>query len=414
MNSCSNTAGKATKNKEPICDTALQGFKYFKVLWPLLKELHSVRDHPQRLLHYDQYISLILFYFFNPVIESLRAIREVSQLEKVRRVLGIHSTSLGSLSEAGNVFDYKLLTPILKGLAEKAIPLETDFRLKGLEKVLTAFDGTLLPALPKMLWALWLDEKHKAAKLHLEFNIVKGAPTKAYITDAKANEKTIFRKALSKGKLYVVDAGYADYHLLQDIKDAESSFVVRLRENAVWDTLYERELTLEDRKAGVKRDLVVRLGCDSKKHELSDPVRLVEIHHFDPINRPRPLRVSSKKTFRTKDSEYDLLLATDLLDLSADLIAMIYRYRWQIELFFRWFKCVLKCKHLLSLSENGVAIQVYCALIASLLISLWSGRKPTKRIFEMICLHMQGWASDEELEKYLKTFKKAENQKNNS
>jgi IS4 transposase len=93
------------------------------------------------------------------------------------------------------------------------------------------------------------------------------------------------------------------------------------------------------------------------------------------------------------------------MDLPAELIGRIYRYRWQIELFFRWFKCILGCQHLLSLSQNGIKIQVYCALIASLLIRLWTGRKPTKRTFEMICLYFQGWATMDELMKHIEGLK---------
>jgi len=103
-----------------------------------------------------------------------------------------------------------------------------------------------------------------------------------------------------------------------------------------------------------------------------------------------------------------LLIVTDLMDLPAELIALMYRYRWQIELFFRWFKCVLGCKHLLAHSENGITIQVYCALIASLLIRLWTGRKPTKRTFEMICLYFQGWATLEELIEHIEKLKSKE------
>jgi hypothetical protein len=72
-------------------------------------------------------------------------------------------------------------------------------------------------------------------------------------------------------------------------------------------------------------------------------------------------------------------------------------YEWLIELFFRWFKCILGCQHLLSTCHNGVAIQVYLALIASLLIVQWTGSKPNKRTFEMLCLYFQGWASEREL-----------------
>jgi hypothetical protein len=389
-----------------IDESTLKGFKYFRPLWPILKNFPQEPSRPPRQLHYDQYLCFILFYFFNPTLTGVRSIQRASQLEKVQNVLGVKSTSLGSFSEAGNVFDYTLLPPMIKALAQKALPQEIDPRLKDLEKTLVAFDGSLLPALPKMIWALWLDEDHKAAKLHLEFDLLKSVPTQASLTDGNGNEKTILRKQLRSGKVYVVDAGYAQYSLLEDILKARSSFVCRLRDNAVWETLYEKQLSPEDRQTGVQRDLVVHLGSKVKQDDLSTPVRVIEIHHFDPVPCRRPSRVSSKKTFRTRDGNYTLLIVTDLLELPAELIALIYRFRWQIELFFRWFKCILKCQHFLSLSQNGLAIQVYCALIASLLISLWTGRKPDKRTYEMLCLHMQGWASDQELEKHLESLNK--------
>lgn len=392
--------------KTPIDESTLRGFKYFKPLWPLLKNVTPEEFHPPRRLHYDQYLCLILFYFFNPILTGVRSIQIASKLEKVQRVLGIQSTSLGSFSEAGAVFDHSLLPPILMQLAQKTLPQETEPRLKDLKKMLVAVDGSLLPALPKMVWALWLDQDHKAAKLHLEFDLLKSVPTQASVTDANENEKTILRKKLSSGKIYVLDAGYAQYSLLEDILKAQSSFVCRLRDNAVWETLSEKELSPEDRNAGVQRDLIVRLGSKTKQDELSTPVRIIEIHHVDPLPRRRPSRVSSKKTFRTTTGDYTLLIVTDLLDLPAELIALIFRFRWQIELFFRWFKCILKCQHFLSLSQNGLAIQIYCALIASLLISLWSGHKVGKRTYEMLCLHMQGWASDQDLERYLESLKK--------
>ena len=94
-------------------------------------------------------------------------------------------------------------------------------------------------------------------------------------------------------------------------------------------------------------------------------------------------------------------MASDLVDVDAAWIALGYRFRWTVELFFRWFKCILGCRHLLALDANGVAIQVYVALIASLLIPLWTGRKPTKRTWEMIQFYFTGWASLDELERHI-------------
>jgi len=78
-----------------------------------------------------------------------------------------------------------------------------------------------------------------------------------------------------------------------------------------------------------------------------------------------------------------LLLATDL-DLEAELIALTYRYRWQIELFFKWFKSILGCRHLMAESPAGVAIQTYSALIAALMLQLLTGKRPSKRAMELI------------------------------
>ena len=87
----------------------------------------------------------------------------------------------------------------------------------------------------------------------------------------------------------------------------------------------------------------------------------------------------------------------DRLDLPADLVALAYRYRWSVELFFRWLKCVLGCRHLLGDSFQAVQIQVYAALIASLLLVAWTHKKPNKRTFEMLCFYFSGWASEDEL-----------------
>ena len=110
----------------------------------------------------------------------------------------------------------------------------------------------------------------------------------------------------------------------------------------------------------------------------------------------RLIEVATGKT-DSKGQPEVLLLATDRLDLDASLIALGYKYRWTVELFFRWFKCILGCRHLLSNCQNGVTIQVYLALIASLLISLWTGRKPSKRTYEMLCFYFSGWASADEV-----------------
>src|ERR1035441_9052512 len=81
------------------------------------------------------------------------------------------------------------------------------------------------------------------------------------------------------------------------------------------------------------------------------------------------------------------LLFTNLQDLTAEWVALIYRYRWPIELFFKWIKCVLGCRHWMAESLQGMTLQIYCALIASGRLVLWTGRKPTQRQWEALQLY---------------------------
>jgi hypothetical protein len=363
----------------------IQGLKYFKRLQPLFQPLHDLgtqRDHAgNRRLFFDHYASLILLSFFNPVLSSLRAVQQASCLDKVQDKLGCPRASLGALSEAARLFDAEPLQAIVGELAQQAVPLSAGKEAELL-RGLTAVDGSLLPALPKMAWALWLDDHHRAAKLHLHFDVFKGVPCSATVTEGNGNEKHQLRASLQPGRLYAIDRGYAEYQLFQDIIDAKSGFIGRVRDNAVFEVIEERPLSPEARKAGVVRDRVVWLGGDDSGVVFQQPLRLVEVATGKKDGQGRP---------------EVLLLASDRLDLDAAWIALGYKYRWTIELFFRWFKCILGCQHLLSTCPNGVAIQVYLALIASLLIVRWTGQKPTKRTFEMLCLYFQGWASEAEL-----------------
>jgi len=388
------------KKKPRIKPNEVRGGKYLRNILDLLRPLHEHRDCPNRELHYDEYVAYILLYFFTPVLTSLRGLQQVSEFEVIRRKLKLGRFSLGSFSEAGRVFDPQLLVPIIEEVAAKLGAVGTIRGLSPQDLALTAVDGTLLHALPKMLWALWTDGHNRAAKMHLEYSILKGVPVAATVTDANTHERTVLKENLSAGKLYVLDRGYACYDLMADITDARSSFVVRICNNAVYQTIRQRPVSDPARRAGIQKDLIVHLGTPGKSRLHGRCVRLIQLHVAQPPlppGRRHPSRVSSKKTFRKRGGDHTLLLVTDLLDLDAEIIAEIYRSRWQIELFFRWFKKVLQADHPLSLSKNGMTIVVYCALIASMLVVLWTGRKPTKRTYEMICFYFLGWVSEAEL-----------------
>jgi hypothetical protein len=349
-------------------------------------------------------------YLFNPVVRSLRAIQQASELQKVQKKLGCARASLGSLSESVHVFDPSLLEEIIAELGEQLQPLARDPRLKDVQQVVTLVDGTLLKALPRITEAMWLSTrtgtKHHAWRLHTQFDLDKHVPTRMDLTNGRnsgtSDEKTVLRNALQADHCYVMDRWYAQFTLFNDIHGAGSSYVCRVRDNSVYEVAEERGLSAEAIEAGVVGDVIVRMGLSKKPDERPDhPVRLVTVRVT-----PHEKRSNRKGNTGAGPSDGILRIATDRLDVPAEVIALLYRYRFTIEVFFRFFKHLLGCRHLLSDDPKGIQIQTYCAIIACMLISLWTGRKPTLRTYEMICYFMMGLASEEELQAHIEKLKK--------
>jgi hypothetical protein len=189
-----------------------------------------------------------------------------------------------------------------------------------------------------------------------------------------------------------MDRGYFNYELFNGIVDVGSDYVCRVKKSiGLPEVLEQRELTAEARAAGVVRDRVIRAGS-TKDKRAAHPVRLVEIHAQV---QPRGARGEGKPSEPPRTEV--LLIATNLLDVPAELIGLIYRYRWTIELFFRFFKQILGCRHLISDDPRGITIQCYCAVIACMLLQLWTGKKPNKEMHRLIGFYLCGWADEQDV-----------------
>jgi hypothetical protein len=399
----------AGRKREDVREEDVTGLKYFDKLAPLLARLHDVgceRDQAgNRQLHFDQYCMLVLLFLFNPVVRSLRAIQQASQLRNVQRKLGCLRASLGSLSEAKEVFQPERLKEIIAELGAQLQPIARDPRLKDVRHTLTLVDGTLMKGLPVLVQAALADPRTAKLKakfrLHAQFDLERAVPIRIDVTEGigqgEADERAVLARALESGRCYVKDRGYAKFQLFNAIVAAGSSYVCRLRDNSRYEIEEQRPLAAEDVEAGILLDALVSLGeYKGAKDRPDHPLRLVVVKTTPHEKRAGPA------------SNGSLLIATNLLDLPAWIIALIYRYRWTIEVFFRFFKHVLGCRHLLSHDPVGVEIQTYCAIIACMLISLWTGRKPTLRTYEMICHYFTGLAEEDELLAHLAKLQKHE------
>lgn len=319
------------------------------------------------------YFSLYLFGLLNPVVKSLRGLCAASQFKKMRQVCA-QRVCPSVFSTRQHLFSPEPLEAIVRELAEQAKGMVEfgDARVREAVKTLTLVDGTVLRALPRMSWASGCGAEG-SIRLNLHFSAFDQVPLDWSITPAKISELKEWKKKSPPGTFYVGDRLYSEDHLhLKQLKKKGVDFVVRLLGKVIRTVQQEpRPLSAKDRQAGVVSDCVVELGGQGG----GPVVRVVEIHAQGKV----------------------LLLATTREDLPAHLIGQIYRYRWQIELFFKWFKTLLPCQHWLAESPAGVSIQIYCVLIAALLLLLWTGRRPTKRQMEALQLYWLGFVDQDEL-----------------
>lgn len=390
-----------------IQEKDVRGLKYFDQLSPLLERLHDVgceRDVAgNRALHYDHYCMLILLYFFNPVVKSLRGLQQASELKNVQKKLECPRTSLGSLSESVTVFEPERLKEIIAELGEQLEPLGRDPRLKDIRDTVTLVDSTLLSILPHLTEAALIPSKASGLvkwRLHTHFEVDRHVPRRIDVTaDAggDCDERAVLERTLESDRTYVMDRGYAKFALFNRIVAAQSSYVCRIRDNSVYEVLEHRPLSPAAVAERVIGDKVIALGADSAAEKPGHRVRLITI-------QAKPHQKTS--TAPAPGCDGNLRIATNLIDVPAEIIALLYHYRWTIEIFFRFFKQILGCRHLLSGARKGIEIQTYCAIIACLLISLWTGRKPTLRTHEMICWYFIGVADLDELLAHIEKLKK--------
>jgi hypothetical protein len=337
---------------------------------------------PRRHLGQSDYLSLLLFGLFNPVVDSMRGLCAASELGRVQQDICSHRVSLGSFSEAQAVVEPALLQKVFGELAAEQSAMRGDRRLAPYRDELLVIDGTLWRALPRMAWAIWRYQhgKESALKLHVKFNLLEEKPVAAVVTTARRCERAVLRENIRAGEFYVGDRYFGeDYALFGQLERAGCSYLLRLRQEAVFQVEQEFALSPEDRSAGVSFDGLVCLGAH--RSEQHGPLRLVRI--------------------QTKEGELLLVSDKGRKELSAELLALIYHYRWRVELFFKWLKCILGCRHWLAESPRGVALQVYCALIAALLLLPCSGRRPGKRAMELIRFYLLGYATLDELTRQL-------------
>ncbi len=209
---------------------------------------------------------------------------------------------------------------------------------------LTIIDGSLIDAVLSMYWADYRDGAKKA-KVHIGFDLNRGIPKKIFLTDGKGDERPFVSKILAPGETGVMDRYYQRHKSFDEWQAEGKHFICRIKESTT-----KTEIRKNDVQPGgiVFYDAVVLLGTPYI-NQTEKEVRLVG--------------------YRVANVDY--WIATDRHDLSAEQIAFAYKLRWNIEIFFGWWKRHLKVYHLISRSQYGLMVQMLAGLITYILLAIY-------------------------------------------
>jgi hypothetical protein len=341
----------------------------------------SREDHGLRTLDRRSYFTLFLLGLFNPVVSSMRALCAASALPRVQRLTGRGPVGLSRFSDAQQVFAPAVLQPVMAQLLERSAMREVIGAKFGrvTAQMIRVVDSTVWKVIPRMQWAHWRHQsiEQKALRLHVQLRLCDLQPTSATITTGKTCERAALRANLAPGEFYLGDRYYGeDYGFFEQLRGAGCGFVLRVRNEAIITVVREHPLSATARAQGVSLDAEVMLGSRHDK----GPWRVVK------FQRPG-----------MKEAVILITSEAECAQLSAEEVMELYRHRWQVEMFFRWLKCLVPCRHWFAESKEGVTLQVYLALIEALLLAELVAAKPNKRMMELLQWHQLGWAEDGDL-----------------
>lgn len=278
--------------------------------------------------------------------EGLRAIADDVLSKKFQQELGLSSISPAQLSRKNNRVEPALLEEVFVDLVQQI--QRVSGKACSLRKHIKIIDSTTIGlCLQKYKWATFRETK-AGIKIHLRLVFASQEdvyPEKISLTCAKSNDRTQMESLIDEiGAMYVFDRGYVDYEKFDEYTDQGIFFASRLKDNAETRHLYTFKVPPE---SSVLSDSMILLGTPQKR--VDNVLRLIETHDSKG-NRIR--------------------IITNRFDLEAEELSDIYRWRWQIELFFKWMKQHAKIKTFYGTSENAVWNQVFLALIAYCLLLL--------------------------------------------
>jgi hypothetical protein len=371
----------------PVWPTQVVGAKHIHSIERLVERLRESDPHGNRELFLDDVFLAYLLAFFNPSLRTLRTIEDFSQTRQAQKFLSVRRLCKSTLSDFNKLADHTRLQPILDHLRREVlkpapVPGAARSALSSLHRQVLAVDGTFLHAAAAVVWSVRRRGGKTGARLDFHVDAETWLPQLIVVPQTGQSEATTAAGSITPGAIHLYDRGIFSFELIRAHVTGAADFVMRFREPGErtpnLETVRTRELTPQARAAGVTSDRLARFAGSTHREPLDVVLREVIIVPEDDPRNP-------------------VYLLTTLLDVDAETISVLYRHRWQIELFFRWLKCYARFDHLISHSREGVLLSFYVAVVGVTLMYLHAGHRPSKYLFIMLGMVANGSATLEEI-----------------
>lgn len=239
---------------------------------------------------------------------------------------------------------------------------KTDFEI-NVEGNVFALDSTTIDLCLSIFWWAEFRKQKGGIKLHTLYDVKTSIPTFLYISNAKVHDVNILDLIqYESGSYYVVDKAYIDFRRLYKLHTQGAYFVTRAKNNMRFKRMYSKPV---DKTMGIRYDQIGKLETYYPKKDYPDKLR--RIKYYD------------------QETKKELVFLTNNTSLEAIEIAMLYKKRWEVELFFKWMKQHLRIKSFWGTTLNAVKVQIYCAIIAYCLVAIIGNKlKVDRSIYEIL------------------------------
>ena len=286
-----------------------------------------------------QHFTLTMVFAYLMQVPSLRKLTDKLELSEKAKQLNLKAFAWTTIRDGFTRFSANFFINMYRYVLQQT----NIVRLDSIDELgmISLVDGSIFPTISNMCWAEYKKTK-QAIRLHVEFSLNQMIPLEFIGQKANSSERHFLLKIVTKGVTYVADRGYFSFDVAAKISKAFAFFIIRIKDNM---------------KFKVGRQLNVTGQIPNCLNQVSD-----QLIRFD--NDPHQI-VYRLVMFKVLDSEFRI--CTNRLDLSTLEIIMLYAYRWQIELLFKFIKRVLNGIHLFNHSQNGANIQFCLLMIMSVL-----------------------------------------------